>query len=68
MLYQYTNILEDLATFVYSLKMETARSSKMLVSYHNTTWHHNTEDLKLNVKTMCTTYKSTVNKTLYVKI
>jgi len=24
--------------------MEAARSSKMLVSYSNTTWHHNTED------------------------
>jgi hypothetical protein len=28
----------------FTLKMEAARSSEMLVSYHITTWHHNTED------------------------
>jgi len=28
--------------------MEVARSSEMLVSYHNTTWYHNLEDLNLN--------------------
>jgi hypothetical protein len=27
------------------VKMETARSSEMLVSYHNTTWHHNPKTL-----------------------
>jgi hypothetical protein len=26
------------------MKMEAARSSKTLVSYNNTTWHHSTED------------------------
>jgi hypothetical protein len=28
--------------------MEAARSSEILVSYCNTTWHHNPEDLNLN--------------------
>jgi len=28
--------------------VEAAWSSKTLVSYHNTTWHHNPEELKLN--------------------
>jgi hypothetical protein len=29
--------------------MEAARSSETVVSYHNTTWHHNLEDLDLNL-------------------
>jgi len=29
--------------------MEAARSSEMLVSYHTTTHHHNTEDLNLSL-------------------
>jgi hypothetical protein len=29
-------------------KMEAARSSKTLISYHNTTFHNNPEDLDLN--------------------
>jgi hypothetical protein len=29
--------------------MEAARSSEMLVSYHNTTWHHNPEEFDLNL-------------------
>jgi len=32
----------------FTLEMEKARSSKMLVVYHNTTWHHNPEDFNLN--------------------
>jgi hypothetical protein len=30
--------------FCFILKMEVARSSETSVSYHNTTWHHNTDD------------------------
>jgi hypothetical protein len=32
-----------------TLKMEAAKSFEMLVSYCNTTWHHNTEDIDLNL-------------------
>jgi hypothetical protein len=37
------------STFHFTLKMEAARSSKTLVSYHNTTRRHNSEDLDLNL-------------------
>jgi len=32
------------------VKMEAARSSETLVSYHNTTGRHNTEDLDLKTE------------------
>jgi hypothetical protein len=33
----------------FEVKMKTAWSSKMLVSYYNTTWHQNPEDINLNL-------------------
>jgi len=33
----------------FTRKMEAARLSKILVSYHNTTFHHTTEDLNLDM-------------------
>jgi hypothetical protein len=33
----------------FTLNMEAARFSKTLVSYHNTTWHHNSKDFDLNL-------------------
>jgi hypothetical protein len=41
--------LEDLAASILSLTMEAARSSEMLVFYCNTTQHHHTEHLHMNV-------------------
>jgi hypothetical protein len=30
------------------MKLEAARASETLVSYHKTTWHHNPDNLNLN--------------------
>jgi hypothetical protein len=35
--------------FHFTLKMGVAWTSETLVSYHNTRWHHNPEDLDLKV-------------------
>jgi hypothetical protein len=34
----------------FTLKMEAAWSFKMLVSYHNTTWHQNPEEINLDLQ------------------
>jgi len=34
----------------FTLKMEAARPSEVLVSYHITAWCHNIEDLNLNTQ------------------
>jgi len=34
----------------FILKMEAARPSEMLASYHNTTQHHNPEDFHLKLQ------------------
>jgi hypothetical protein len=39
------SVVVEYQQFGGTLKMEAARSSKMLVSYCNTTWHCNSEDL-----------------------
>jgi hypothetical protein len=44
-------------------RMEAARSSEMLVTYHNTTWHHNPENLDFDLyhmKTSKLTLKYTI--------
>jgi hypothetical protein len=45
--YQYFG--GPLAASIFTLKMEAARFSKVLISYHNTTWYHNPENFNLNV-------------------
>jgi hypothetical protein len=41
-----TKVSEDLAASIFR---EAAMSSETMVSYCNTMWHHNAEDLNLNL-------------------
>jgi len=46
----------------YTLKMETTRFPRMLVSYHITNWHHNPEDCYLKVNLVWVVCLHIVNK------
>jgi hypothetical protein len=48
MKYCYGDEMKDLAASIFTLKMEAARSSERLVSYH-TTRRHNPEDSDSNL-------------------
>jgi hypothetical protein len=37
------------STSHFTLNLDPARSSETLVTYHNIVWHHNPEDLNINV-------------------
>jgi hypothetical protein len=45
----------------FTLKMETAKSSKTLVSYNNITWHYNPDD-NLSVGTYSTNHFTDMDK------
>jgi len=47
MMEKFQVVSEDRAA---SILRETARSFQMLVSYHNSTWCHNPEDLNLKLQ------------------
>jgi len=51
-------------TTVHGLKMEAARFSETLISYHNSTRRYNPEDLNLNVH-LCESLKSRVISVLF---
>jgi hypothetical protein len=54
----------------FILKMEAARTLEMLVTYHNTTWHCNPEDLDMDVWMLLPHnrhFMTPINKYMYMK-